>query len=621
MNREATELWSAALGAAGTVIRYGHWGRPVLVFPSERGRAWDFENNGMVGAVQDLIDAGRVKLYCVDSYDAASWSNHEVPLEERARRHGRYESWIVGDVVPWIYHDSGGHADVITLGCSLGAFHAANFALKRADLFPLAMCFSGNYDPASWNGWGERGNEAYFNNPLDYVAHLHGDHLDWLRGQLSACCWSAGRASGRTPRARWRAPAGSPRCSPTRASSTNSTCGGMTSRTTGLPGAPSWPTTCRDSADDWRQPLTRHTDRAAARHRGRLAHGVRGDPAPARARSTGRAAPHAFDVERITIEPFSLRDQPRYDLVIDRLAYWYYHPREWLKKVALMDGVYLLNSPFTFQSMEKHAAYCAMMRLGLKVPETVLVPYKNPLDNARYAYTAARYNQPFDLDAIAQKIGYPLFMKPYDGGAWRGVSRINNADELHAAYDASGEMLMHLQKAIDYDVFARSLSIGAETMVMKFQPDQPMHLRYAVEHDFLAPDAGLEVVTIGQAGQRVLPVGVQLLRDPGQGRRGLPHRLRQRLPRRRPDQPALLLPLGDEGPGQVDRLRAGDGPPGPARPGDRPATSPSPTSPACRTGRSWASTASWPTPTSTPSATRTSAPPAWPGSTSSCWTG
>jgi hypothetical protein len=207
---------------------------------------------------------------------------------------------------------------------------------------------------------------------------------------------------------------------------------------------------------------------------------------------------HAFDCERITIEPFGLRDRPRYNLVIDRLAYWYYVPREWLKKVSLMDNVYLLNSPFTFQSMEKHAAYCAMLRLGLKVPETVLVPYKNPVDNARYAYTAARYNQPFDLDAIAMRIGYPLFMKPYDGGAWRGVSRISNPAELHAAYDQSGEMLMHLQKAIDYDVFARSLSIGAETMVMRFQPDQPMHLRYAVDHDFLSPQAGSEVVTIGR---------------------------------------------------------------------------------------------------------------------------
>src|SRR5258708_8253195 len=104
---------------------------------------------------------------------------------------------------------------------------------------------------------------------------------------------------------------------------------------------------------------------------------------------TGRGGSrHAFDCERITIERFSLRDHPRYGLVVDRLAYWYYHPREWLKKVALMDNVYLLNSPFTFQSMEKHAAYCAMIRLGLKVPVTVLVPFKNPGDNAPYPYPA-----------------------------------------------------------------------------------------------------------------------------------------------------------------------------------------------------------------------------------------
>src|SRR2546430_6714749 len=123
MNREAIELWSAALGAAGTVIRYGHWGRPVLVFPSERGRAWDFENNGMITAVQDLIEAGRVKLYCVDSYDAASWANHEIPLEEPARRHRPHESWIVRDVVPWIYQDVGGHPHGITPRCRPGALH------------------------------------------------------------------------------------------------------------------------------------------------------------------------------------------------------------------------------------------------------------------------------------------------------------------------------------------------------------------------------------------------------------------------------------------------------------------------------------------------------------------
>ncbi|MGH7910882.1 MAG: hypothetical protein ACREOV_04110, partial [Candidatus Dormibacteraceae bacterium] len=207
---------------------------------------------------------------------------------------------------------------------------------------------------------------------------------------------------------------------------------------------------------------------------------------------------HRLTSERLTIEPFKLTDPVRAELVIDRLAYWYYHPREWLKKVALMDDVYLLNSPFTFQAMEKHAAYCAMMRLGLKVPETVLVPYKNPVDHDKYAYTSQRYNQPFDLDAIAAQIGYPLYMKPYDGGGWRVVSRVGNAGELHAAYNSSGEMLMHLQASVDYDVFTRALSIGAETMVMRFDPGAPMHERYRVEHDFLGPETGAEVVAISR---------------------------------------------------------------------------------------------------------------------------
>ncbi|MGO4341585.1 ATP-grasp domain-containing protein [Pedococcus sp. 2YAF34] len=208
---------------------------------------------------------------------------------------------------------------------------------------------------------------------------------------------------------------------------------------------------------------------------------------------------HHVSTERVTIEPFNLRDKPRHDLVIDRLAHWYYHPREWLKKVALMDDVYLLNSPFTFQSMEKHSAYCALLRLGMDVPETVLVPYKNPIDNVRWAYTSEKYNKSFDLDRIADELGYPMFMKPFDGGAWRGVSMIKDRAALHEAYDDSGEMLMHLQKAVDgFEVFARALTIGPESMVMKFRPDEPMHNRYAVEHGFLSDAVGTEAVTIAQ---------------------------------------------------------------------------------------------------------------------------
>jgi len=156
----------------------------VLVFPSEQGRAWDFENNGMVGAVADFIEAGRVKLYCVDSADGHSWSNQDVPIEERARRHDGYEQWILNDVVSWIARDCGGPQEIAAIGASLGAYHAVNIALRHADVFPFAMGMSGNYDPTAWHAWGEQGSATYFHNPVQYVRNLHGDHLDWLRGRL-----------------------------------------------------------------------------------------------------------------------------------------------------------------------------------------------------------------------------------------------------------------------------------------------------------------------------------------------------------------------------------------------------------------------------------------------------
>src|SRR3954453_23710576 len=111
MEREQVELEAPGLDRPGTVIRYGHWGRPVLVFPSEQGRAWDFENNGMVGAVADLVDGGRVKFYCVDSGDAQTGSDQGIPTEERARRHDGYEQWIMNQVVPSIVNDCGGAVD------------------------------------------------------------------------------------------------------------------------------------------------------------------------------------------------------------------------------------------------------------------------------------------------------------------------------------------------------------------------------------------------------------------------------------------------------------------------------------------------------------------------------
>ncbi len=210
-----------------------------------------------------------------------------------------------------------------------------------------------------------------------------------------------------------------------------------------------------------------------------------------------RGETHRFTTERVTIEPFDLRMNPRHSLVIDRLGWWYPMPREWLKKVVLMDRVHLLNNPFTFQAMEKHAAYCAMIRLGLKVPETWMLPNKTPPDNPRFQGTAERYLRYFDLEAVARAVGMPLYMKPFDGGAWVGVSRVENTETLYRAYDESEQRLMHLQASVDgYDVFARSLGIGAESIVLHFHPEKPMHDRYSVDHSFLSARAGDEVLTI-----------------------------------------------------------------------------------------------------------------------------
>jgi esterase/lipase superfamily enzyme len=184
MRRDHFSMHAPAIGGDGDVIAYGHYGRPLLVFPSEQGRAWDYESNGMIGALAPLIEDGRLKVYCVDSFDAGSWVRKDIPLEQRAQIHGGYEDWIVNQVAPFIHNDCGGYVEVITTGSSFGAYHAANFALKHADLFPLAICLSGVYD-VNHLGWGERGDATYFNNPMDYLQHMGGDHLDWLRSQVS----------------------------------------------------------------------------------------------------------------------------------------------------------------------------------------------------------------------------------------------------------------------------------------------------------------------------------------------------------------------------------------------------------------------------------------------------
>jgi len=197
----------------------------------------------------------------------------------------------------------------------------------------------------------------------------------------------------------------------------------------------------------------------------------------------------SVEVERISIEPFSLRQGCRYDVVIDRLTHWFYSSREWIKKAVLMDDLYVFNNPWSIQSMEKHTSYCAMMRLGLPVPDTWLIPQKS-YQSTHDLERTLRYAHLFDLDQIGARLGYPSFLKPYDGGAWVGVSKIDNAADLHAAYDQSGTRLMHLQKAVlPHDLFVRCIGLGPQLRPVSYDPDAPLHDRYRPESGFLDADS------------------------------------------------------------------------------------------------------------------------------------
>ena len=196
-----------------------------------------------------------------------------------------------------------------------------------------------------------------------------------------------------------------------------------------------------------------------------------------------------FDVERVTIEPFELNKPPRYDLVIDRLTHWFHTSREWIKKSVVLDDVYVFNNPWTIQSMEKHTTYCAMMRLGLPVPATWLVPPKDYEPKPDLRPTLERYARLFDLGTIGEQLGYPMYMKPYDGGGWVGVSRIENADTLRAAYEQSGRHVMHLQRAVEpHDLFVRIVGLGPQVRTVLYDPSAPLHDRYTMERRFLEPE-------------------------------------------------------------------------------------------------------------------------------------
>lgn len=198
----------------------------------------------------------------------------------------------------------------------------------------------------------------------------------------------------------------------------------------------------------------------------------------------------SFEVERVHIEPFDLTQGCKYDVVIDRLTHWYHTSREWIKKAITMNDLYVFNNPWSLQSMEKHTTYCAMMRLGLPVPDTWMIPPKSYAESSDLQPTLKRYARLFNLGDIGDKIGYPLFIKPYDGGAWVGVTAIKDRDALLEAYNDSGTRVMHLQKGVvPFEGFVRCVGLGPQWRCVNYDPDAPLHDRYRMDTGFLPSDA------------------------------------------------------------------------------------------------------------------------------------
>jgi len=170
MRRDYHNWYSPRLDRHMELLVFGSGGLPIVVFPTERGRFYDYENNGMIQAVAGPVEAGRLQVFCIDSVDTESWLNRAVHPHERLARHLAYESYVLYEVAPLMKKLSGA-AQIGATGCGLGGYHAFNFAMKHPDLTSASISMSGCFDMRRFMD-GFYSNEFYFNNPFDYLPNM-----------------------------------------------------------------------------------------------------------------------------------------------------------------------------------------------------------------------------------------------------------------------------------------------------------------------------------------------------------------------------------------------------------------------------------------------------------------
>ncbi len=169
MKVEYHKRWSSCLNQEIELKIYGTSGKAVLVFPSMNGRFYDFEDFGMVEAVKNFIEAGKIQLFTVDSIDCQTWTNWSASPAERARRHEDYDRYIIKEVVPFINKVNQSKKKILTTGCSMGGYHAINFFFRHPEVFDSLIGLSGVAKLSMFVG--DCADECiYHNSPLMYLA-------------------------------------------------------------------------------------------------------------------------------------------------------------------------------------------------------------------------------------------------------------------------------------------------------------------------------------------------------------------------------------------------------------------------------------------------------------------
>ena len=192
--------------------------------------------------------------------------------------------------------------------------------------------------------------------------------------------------------------------------------------------------------------------------------------------------------EMVTFGGIRLDEEKKYDVIIDRISHEIPYYRGALKRMAL-EGTYIINNPFWWSADDKFFNFSLAAKLGVAIPKTVLLPQHGYIDDIS-SESLRNLEFPVDWEGIVEYTGFPAFLKPFDGGGWKNVSKIESLEQLWFEYNRTGTLCMTLQEGIEYEQFVRCYCVGKEeVLIMPYDPSKPYLSgeQYVHQSDYLAP--------------------------------------------------------------------------------------------------------------------------------------